>query len=56
MQFIQRALEATPESAAVHLSLGNLLRASDQLDAATKSYRRAIALKPDFAHAHCNLA
>ena len=22
----------------------------------TKSYRRAIALKPDFAHAHCNLA
>ena len=43
-------------SSAVHLRLGNLMRTLGQLDAAAETYRRAIALKPDFAHAHCNLA
>ncbi|RQS02533.1 tetratricopeptide repeat protein [Burkholderia sp. Bp9002] len=46
------ALRAEP----VYLNnLGNMLRAHGRLDDAIAAYRRAVALKPDYADAHSNL-
>ncbi|PAK10128.1 glycosyltransferase [Burkholderia ubonensis] len=46
------ALRADP----VYLNnFGNMLRAHGRLDDAIASYRRAVALKPDYAEAHSNL-
>jgi tetratricopeptide (TPR) repeat protein len=44
-----------PHSADVRMNLGNALRAAGRLTDAVDNYRRAVALKPDFAAAHCNL-
>ena len=53
------AIAAPPASeqtqAGVHANLGNLLNDQGRLDEAVDAYRRALALKPDFAEVHSNL-
>src|SRR5262252_7358881 len=56
VQLLSRALSALPGSTEVHYDLGCALRALGRLDEAADHYRASIALKPDFAQAHCNLA
>jgi tetratricopeptide (TPR) repeat protein len=53
---IERALPALRELPDAHLNYGNALRAAGRLMEAVESYRRAIALKPDYGMAHSNLA
>jgi len=45
-----------PEVPDVHLNYGNALRETGKLAEAVASYRRAIALNPDYGMAHNNLA
>ncbi len=45
-----------PELPDVHLNYGNALREAGRLAEAVASYRRAIALNPDYGMAHNNLA
>ena len=45
-----------PELPDVHLNYGNALRETGKLAEAVASYRRAIALNPDYGMAHNNLA
>jgi len=40
----------------VHYNLGNSLRGLGLLDEAIAAYRHTIALRPDYAKAHCNLS
>jgi len=56
VQLLSRALAGPTGSAEARYSLGNALRALRRLEEATSHYRAAIALKPDFAQAHCNLS
>jgi tetratricopeptide (TPR) repeat protein len=53
---IERALPRLPELPDVHLNYGNALREAGRLAEAVASYRRAIALNPDYGMAHNNLA
>ena len=45
-----------PESAQAHQHLGEAQERAGDLQAAAKSYQRALALKPDSAELHCHLA
>jgi tetratricopeptide (TPR) repeat protein len=49
-------IDVDPKDAPAHYGLGNALLAKKQLDEAGAEYRKAIALQPDYAEAHCNLA
>jgi tetratricopeptide (TPR) repeat protein len=51
----RRALELAPQDAAAESNFGNLLAVRGDLAAAEAHYRRAIALKPDYAQAYFNL-
>jgi Tfp pilus assembly protein PilF len=50
------ALESLPKSPAVHNSLGLAYLQSGDADHAVIEFRKAIALKPDFAEAYYNMA
>lgn len=52
---LEQAVASAP-SAAAYGSLGNMLQARGRLDAAVVAYRKALALKADFAEGHNNLA
>lgn len=54
VELIGRAARIRP-SRTVHYNLGNALKALGELGRAAESYRKAIALKPDYAEAHVNL-
>lgn len=54
VELIGRAARIRP-SRAMHYNLGNALKALGELGRAAESYRKAIALKPDYAEAHVNL-
>jgi tetratricopeptide (TPR) repeat protein len=56
LRLIERALPELPELPDVHLNYGNALREAGRLAEAVASYRRAIALNPDYGMAHNNLA
>jgi len=51
-----RALAGTPHAPQIHNALGNLQAETGERGAARASYRRAMALAPDFAEAPYNLA
>ncbi|MBI5660238.1 MAG: tetratricopeptide repeat protein [Nitrosomonadales bacterium] len=53
-ELISRAIRIHP-SRAMHYNLGNALKALGDLGGAAESYRKALALKPDYAEAHVNL-
>src|SRR5262245_12465877 len=55
-RLIAKALEIDYRSAFAWNGHGSALRGLKRFDEAVKSYRRAIALKPDFAQAFYNLA
>ena len=52
VRLIGEALARDGGDAAYHSNLGNALHALGRLDEADGSYRRALALKPDYAGAH----
>lgn len=54
---LQRALELKPElgGAEFLVNLGNALVKQDKWEEATRHYRSAVKLKPDWAEAHCQL-
>ena len=52
---VDAALELAPEDARVHLTLGNILRLTDDPKAAVKAYEAALRLAPDLVDAHNNL-
>jgi len=54
LQIYGKALELTPDQAAIHYKYGNLLKDRGQMAAAVASYDRAIELNPGYAHALCN--
>ncbi|TXT22796.1 MAG: hypothetical protein FD134_2380 [Gallionellaceae bacterium] len=54
VELISKAARIRP-SRAMHYNLGNALKATGKLDRAAESYRKALALKPDYAEAHVNL-
>jgi protein O-GlcNAc transferase len=56
LQLIERALPALAGLPDAHLNYGNALRAAGRPKDAAVSFRRAIALKPDYGMAHNNLA
>ena len=45
-----------PQSPEGHNSLGWVLLAEDQLDAAIRQFQTALKLRPDFVEAHINFA
>jgi TPR repeat len=47
---------SAPESAEAHYRHANVLKDRRELEAAVAGYDRAIALRPDYAHAFCNRA
>nr|WP_295829544.1 tetratricopeptide repeat protein [uncultured Azospirillum sp.] len=51
LTLIDKALALRPEAADIHANRANLLRGLDRLDEAEMGYRRALALRPDFAEA-----
>ena len=54
VELIGRAIRMSP-SAPMHYNLGVALQAQGEMDAAMTSYRKALALMPDYAEAHGNL-
>ena len=56
LTLISKALELKPESPAIHHNLAYIHGALGRTDQAEVHYRRAIALKPDYAEAYFNLA
>ncbi|HEV3104170.1 MAG TPA: tetratricopeptide repeat protein [Trinickia sp.] len=52
---LMRESIAVHPSPIYHNNLGNALRDAGELDAAVEAYRRAVALKQDYAEAHNNL-
>ena len=55
-QFYRRATEADPDYALAFFDLGNVLDELKRLQDAIAAYQRAIALVPQYADAHYNLA
>ncbi len=53
---LHRALELYPESGIILCNLGNAYKDRGLFDKAEKFYERALALKPNWAEAHFNLA
>lgn len=53
---LRRVLDQAPNDAENHHALGNVLWAQARYEDALVCYQQAIALKPDFAEAHCNRA
>lgn len=51
LPLIDKAVALRPEAADIHANRANLLRGLDRLDEAEAGYRRALALRPDFAEA-----
>ncbi|WP_434623019.1 tetratricopeptide repeat protein [Azospirillum sp. B2RO_4] len=51
LTLIDKALSLRPEAADIHANRANLLRGLDRLGEAEAGYRRALALRPDFAEA-----
>ncbi|KAA0585186.1 tetratricopeptide repeat protein (plasmid) [Azospirillum oryzae] len=51
LTLIDKALALRPEAADIHANRANLLRGLDRLGEAEAGYRRALALRPDFAEA-----
>src|ERR1700733_6475464 len=49
---IGKAIALKGNDPAFHSNLGNALKGQGKLDEAIAAYRRALALKPDFADAH----
>ena len=49
---LQKTTALLPDDAGAHCNLGNALRDLGQLDDAVASYRRALAINPDYADAH----
>ena len=56
IELIERALPELQGLPEAHLNHGNALRAAGRFAEAADSYRRAIALEPDYGMAHSNLA
>ncbi len=56
LDFILRAVEASPQDALYRNNLANVLFALDEIPAAAEQYEKAIELKPDYAEAHFNFA
>ncbi|AET91406.1 TPR repeat-containing protein [Burkholderia sp. YI23] len=52
---LRAAIDADPLNAPLHNNLGNLLLVRGRFDEAEAAYRRALALREDFAEAHGNL-
>jgi len=52
---VRRAVDLRPHDAALHLNLGNALKALGQLDGAIERFRNALSLSPAFPMAHYNL-
>ena len=52
----RRATIADPEYALAFFDLGNVLDEMQRLDDATEAYQKAVALVPQYADAHYNLA
>jgi tetratricopeptide (TPR) repeat protein len=53
---LSAAARHLPQDAPAHLNLGNALGRAGRLAEAAESFRRALALQPDFAEAHSNLS
>jgi serine/threonine protein kinase/Tfp pilus assembly protein PilF len=53
--FLRAALAFRPESAGLHVSLGDSLLAGAAVELAIAAYRKATELKPDYAHAYLQL-
>ncbi|MFP5515655.1 MAG: tetratricopeptide repeat protein [Alphaproteobacteria bacterium] len=51
LTLIDKAIVLRPEAADIHANRANLLRGLNRLDQAEAGYRRALALRPDFAEA-----
>ncbi len=56
LRLIERALPELSELPDIHVNYGNALREAGRLAEAVASYRRALALNPDYGMAHNNLA
>jgi tetratricopeptide (TPR) repeat protein len=56
MEALVNAAHHLPSDAVAHLNLGNAYGRRGLLADAQRSYRRALAIRPDFAEAHNNLA
>ena len=54
LRFIDAAMQIEGQSASIHNSRGNVLRALERFSDAVASYDKAIALKSDFAEPFCN--
>jgi len=54
LRFIDAAMQIEGQSASIHNSRGNVLRALQRFSDAVASYDKAIALKSDFAEPFCN--
>ncbi len=55
VEFISRAIATAPHDPTYHNNLGIPLKALGRADDAVASYRKALAIKPDYAEAHNNL-
>lgn len=55
VDLVGRAVALRPEDPALHLNLGNALKALGKLDDAIDRFRNALTLAPEFALAHYNL-
>lgn len=53
---LTKAIELNPNSASLHVLMGDMLRAKGDLGEAAREYRSAITVKPDFIAAHLGLA
>ena len=53
---LTRATELNPESASLHMLMGDMLRMKGDFGEAADEYRKAITVKPDFIAAHLGLA
>lgn len=54
-QLLESAIANCPENPAAHASLGNVFAYQGEIEAAAKSYRRALEIQPDLKSARSNL-
>lgn len=55
IQYLERAVELSPDWDSGHLALGNALFERHEYGAAIPHYRQAVAMMPNSGAAHCNL-